>query len=124
MTLSKRDQASIERRLVAALTDACETAKAELVGFCWLTHEIEYRDFPNSLRVTWVFDTQANQAQALSNGQSQRMTELTAIALKAIGIELGQLHRPVLVDSEEQCLKSHGGDWLKRLAQSNHGSRR
>lgn len=53
MSLSKRDQAHIERRLVATLTEACETAKAEIVGFCWLTHEIDYAVFPSSLRVIW-----------------------------------------------------------------------
>ena len=33
MLVSKRDQAQIERRLIAALTKTCETAKAEIVGF-------------------------------------------------------------------------------------------
>ena len=79
MLLSKRDQAQIERRLVATLTDACETAKAEIIGFCWLTHEVDYAVFPSSLMVVWVFDTQANKNQA--SGQGERMVELTAVAL-------------------------------------------
>ncbi len=33
MPSSKREQARLERRLVASLTDACETAKAQIVGF-------------------------------------------------------------------------------------------
>lgn len=33
MALSKREIAGIERQLVAALTEACETAKAEIPGF-------------------------------------------------------------------------------------------
>ena len=65
MPLSKRDQAQIERRLIATLTEACETAEVEVVGFCWLTHEVDYDLFPSSLRVIWVFDTQANKDQAL-----------------------------------------------------------
>ena len=59
MLLSKRDQARIERRLVATLTEACETAKAEIEGFSWLTHEVDYTVFPASLMVTWIFDTLA-----------------------------------------------------------------
>lgn len=35
MPSSKRDHARIERRLIASLTDACEAAKAEIVGFDW-----------------------------------------------------------------------------------------
>lgn len=80
MLLSKRDQARIERRLVVTLTEACETAKAEIVGFAWLTHEVDYSAFPASLRVTWVFDTLANKRQALAVGQAERMVELTALA--------------------------------------------
>ncbi|MBT9263374.1 hypothetical protein KKQ10_00650 [Pseudomonas sp. MG-9] len=41
MPLGKRELARIERRLIATLTDACETAKAEIKGFTWLTHRRE-----------------------------------------------------------------------------------
>ena len=51
MPPTKRDSARIERRLVATLTDACETAKAEIRGFEWLTHTVDYTAFPQSLRV-------------------------------------------------------------------------
>ncbi|MGU0799789.1 hypothetical protein ACSETL_32560, partial [Pseudomonas aeruginosa] len=57
MPSSKRDHARIERRLIASLTDACEAAKAEIVGFDWLTHEANYQAFPQSLRVIWVGDS-------------------------------------------------------------------
>lgn len=46
MALSKREIAGIERQLVAALTEACETAKAEIPGFEWLTHTVNYTAFP------------------------------------------------------------------------------
>ncbi|MGK9546088.1 hypothetical protein O6486_23965, partial [Salmonella enterica subsp. enterica] len=60
MPPTKRDTARLERRLVATLTEACETAKAEIPGFEWLTHTVDYAAFPQSLRVIWVFDTRAN----------------------------------------------------------------
>jgi hypothetical protein len=31
----------MERRLIACLTEACETAKAEIDGFSWLTHAVD-----------------------------------------------------------------------------------
>ena len=82
MPPTKRDTARLERRLVATLTDACETAKAEIPGFEWLTHTVDYAAFPQSLRVIWVFDTRANKELALANGADQRMRELTAAALQ------------------------------------------
>ncbi|WP_438866038.1 hypothetical protein [Pseudomonas abieticivorans] len=115
---SKRDQARLERRLVVALTQACETAKAELPGFDWLTHLVDYQAFPHSLRVVWVFDTQANQAQALATGLDARMRELTAQALGAAEVTLDarQLARCVRVDSQQQCQAQQAGDWPARLA--------
>lgn len=116
MALSKRDAARIERSLVNTLTNACETAKAEIPGFEWLTHTVDYAAFPASLRVTWVFDTQANKDAALANGHDARMRELTAAALHDAEVAPAQPHRSVYFDSEEQCRLRHGGDWRLRLA--------
>jgi len=116
MALSKRDQAHIERRLVATLTEACETAKAEIVGFCWLTHEVDYAEFPSSLRVIWVFDTEAEKQQALSSGQGERMVELTAEALADADVLVSPVAAHVQFDSEEQCQRVNGGNWAQRLA--------
>ena len=81
MSSTKRDSARIERRLVATLTEACEIAKAEINGFDWLTHEVDYQAFAQSLVVIWVFDTRTNRELALSTGLDVRMRELTAAAL-------------------------------------------
>ncbi|AJP53435.1 MULTISPECIES: hypothetical protein [Pseudomonas] len=118
MTSSKRDSARIERRLVATLTDACETAKAEIPGFEWLTHTVNYADFPHSLRITWVFDTRANQAHAVATGLDARLRELTATALHDAEIPPVHLARCVHVDSEEACHAQHGGNWRLRLTRS------
>lgn len=82
MPFNKRQQAATERLLAATLTEACEAAKAEIVGFSWLTHEVDYAAFAASLVVVWVFDTQAHKEQALAAGQGARMLELTARALE------------------------------------------
>lgn len=114
--LSKRDQARIERRLVSTLTEACETAKAEIIGFAWLTHEVDYADFPASLRVVWIFDTQIHKDQAVASGQRDRMIELTAQALDAADVVVGNVSARVQFDSEEQCQRANGGNWQQRLA--------
>ena len=54
MSLNKRNQAQIERRLVKHLTDACETAKGQIPGFVWLTHSVDFEAFPASLKVVWA----------------------------------------------------------------------
>ncbi|TKK32621.1 hypothetical protein PspCFBP13528_09990 [Pseudomonas sp. CFBP13528] len=116
MPLTKRDCARLERQLIATLTDACETAKAEIPGFAWLTHTVDDSAFPQSLRVTWVFDTRANKALTLSGGADQRMRELTATALHEAGIPPLPMERCVHFDCEEDCRLQHAGDWRARLA--------
>lgn len=45
-----------ERHIIRHLTDVCEAAKVECEGFIWLTHEVDYQRFPQSLRVILVFN--------------------------------------------------------------------
>ena len=116
MQLSKRDQARIERRLASTLTEACEAAKAQIVGFAWLTHEVDYAAFPASLRVVWVFDTQLHQDQALASEQRAYMVALTSSALSAADVNVANVAAHVQFDSEEQCQRAHGGNWQQRLA--------
>ncbi|MBV6824596.1 hypothetical protein [Pseudomonas sp. PD9R] len=122
MALNKREQAQIERLLVVTLTEACETAKAEIVGFEWLTHEVDYNDFPSSLRVIWVFDTQAQMNLALASGQRERMIELTSAALYEADVQLRPIAAHVQFDSEEQCQRANAGNWQQRLAR-RHSTR-
>jgi len=116
MPPSKRDEARTERRLAATLTEACETAEAHIPGFVWLTHLVDYAAFPQSLRVVWVFDTHAHQQEALAAGHGEFMVQLTAMALAEADITLDPVAPHVHFDAEDQCLRSHGGDWRRRLA--------
>lgn len=117
MVKSKRRQNQMERQLIATLTEACETVKAEMLGFSWLTHDNGNHEFPAGLRVTWIFDTQANLDQALANGGDERMRALTKGALEETGIDSELVAACLQFDSEEACRKAQGGDWLARLAQ-------
>jgi hypothetical protein len=123
MSLSKREQSRIEKTLAATLTDACEAAKAEIVGFQWLTHDVDYQRFPASLRVIWVFASQAEQDAAIARGQERLMQELTAAALHAASIQLDAPAAHVHLDNEQQCLRVDGGNWQQRLARQRSGKR-
>ncbi|MGO2200658.1 hypothetical protein [Pseudomonas helleri] len=117
MSLNKRNQAQIERRLVKHLTDACETAKGQIPGFVWLTHSVDFEAFPASLKVVWVFDNQVNKDFALADGEAGFMVELTTSALLDANIKVRQVANHVFYDSEDECQRACGGDWVKRLAQ-------
>ncbi|HCV41407.1 hypothetical protein N8H41_21280 [Pseudomonas vlassakiae] len=115
--MSKRDLARLERELVACLTDACESAKAEILGFSWLTHRLDPDDFPASLRISWVFEREADKTAALAGKAQARMLALTAQALDEAGVQLDHVAWHVRFDSEEACNRNHAGDWNRRLQQ-------
>ena len=117
MSLGKRELARIERRLITTLTEACETAKGEIEGFTWLTHTADVNALSETLKVVWVFETLADKKLAQANAKP-RIVELTSIALNEADIDLNLSDRNVCFDSEEECLRTHGGDWKNRLAQS------
>ncbi|MCY1397541.1 hypothetical protein D3C87_1661010 [compost metagenome] len=117
MPPGKRELARIERRLITTLTDACETAKGEFKGFTWLTHTADLNALAETLKVTWVFETLADRQLAQVHAKA-RIFELTAIALNEANIDLTPSDRHVRFDSEEECQRTHAGDWKSRLAQS------
>ncbi|NUU35518.1 hypothetical protein [Pseudomonas sp. C2B4] len=117
MPPGKRELARIERRLIATLTEACETAKGEIKGFTWLTHTADLSALAETLKVIWVFETQADRKLAQVDAKA-RIFELTAIALNDANIDLIPSDHSVRFDSEEECQRTHGGDWKIRLTQS------
>jgi len=123
MSLTKREQNRIERTLAATLTDACEAAKSEIVGFQWLTHDVDYQRFPASLRVIWVFASQAEQDAAIAKGQERLMQQLTAAALQVAEVSLENPAAHVRLDNEQQCLRADGGNWQQRLTRQRSGKR-
>ena len=83
MPLGKRELARIERRLITSLTEACETAKAEIKGFAWLTHIADLNAVAETLKVIWVFETLADRKVAQVDAKS-RIFELFYFPFKII----------------------------------------
>ncbi len=112
---SPRQQRQLDQALTRSLTAACETAKAEIVGFTWVTHEVVWSDFSASLRLIWVFETEADISRAVSQGDDQRLLALSAAALDDAGITVPSINAIVSFDSEQACQHSDQGDWRARL---------
>lgn len=106
----------VEKRLISSLTHACETAKLEIPGFLWLTHEGDRHLSPGNLHVVWVFDTQASLARALETGKGKRMYELTAQAFSEAAIAVTSAQAHVSFDTEQACQRHNAGNWQARLS--------
>lgn len=102
MKLSRNESASVERRLIKYLTQACEAAKFEIDGFVWLDHVVDYADYPRSLQVSWAFASVEQRDRAASGPVLARIREFTEIALTDAGVPLEQVADPLRLIHERQ----------------------
>ncbi len=66
----RKSDKQLERRIIHALTQVCEAAKTYYSGFIWLTHTVNYRRFPQSLKVTLVFNQSISESVMLAEFQA------------------------------------------------------
>ncbi|MDO8827596.1 Fis family transcriptional regulator [Methylophaga sp.] len=102
-----------ELRLV--LTDVCEQALKDIDGFQWLTHLVNYDDYPNSLKIVCVFDTKENLNNYLQSDDNQALVSLIQSEFKTMNIKLKRMVDHISYDTEENCLQQHNGNWALRL---------
>ena len=105
----------MENQLRTVLTEVCEAALKEIEGFQWLTHFVNYSKFPGSLKVVCIFDTNANLASYMLMIDEGKLNVLVQEKLFAIGVNLKDIKRHLVFDTEEDCDKYHDGKWIDRL---------
>ncbi len=111
----KKTDKKIDKQICQALTQACELAKQEVLGFQWLTHLVNYNQFPNSLSVICIFDTKAELEQVHQAGKDQLMISLIGRELEKINIRFKDISCHVSFDTEEACKSEYNGNWQKRF---------
>ncbi len=111
----RKTDKKIENQLRQALTDVCETALKQIVGFQWLTHLVNYSDFPKSLKVVCIFDTNANLENYLQSNNNQELLLRIESELKKVNVNFKNISRHILYDTEANCTEQHDGNWSARL---------
>ncbi len=111
-----KTQKKIDNNVRKALTAVCEDCLKDVSGFQWLTHQANYTNFPASLFITCVFDTDEQLGQAHAQEQTLMMQKRIQSALLKIGVKLKSAVTQVVFDTEEACAQNHAGDWVLRLA--------
>lgn len=66
----RKTDKKLEQRIIRQLTQVCEAAKAEYSGFVWLTHTVNYQRFPQSLKVTLMFNQSVSESIMLAEFQA------------------------------------------------------
>lgn len=116
----RKSDKKIDNKLRLVLTDVCETALKEIAGFQWLTHTVNYNNFPNSLQIICVFDSKKQLKQYLQSPQCSALVLLIHNELKATNVMIKNINHHVSYDSEESCREQHHGNWALRLKNSSN----
>lgn len=106
--MTKTDK-KLDKQISQALTNACEMSKDRVQGFQWLTHQVNFKQFPDSLTVICVFQMQAELEQANSQKQDQIIIGFIKTELGKIDIRFKDIKRHVLFVSEER--NEFAGKW-------------
>lgn len=117
MKLSKTNQ-KIDNNVCKALTIACESSLHEVAGFVWLTHRANYTNFPASLVITCVFNTDEEIEAMKALQQDEFLRATIQKQLLKIGVVVKNIKQSVRFDSEEACQRQHRGEWSERIALS------
>lgn len=111
-----KTEKKIDSNLRRALTAVCEQTLKDVPGFKWLTHQADYSNFPASLLVTCVFNSDRDWSNGSEAGHLQTIRKRIQAKLLKTGVVLKKLEQQVIFDSEEACDRDHDGDWPRRLA--------
>jgi len=114
-----KTEKKLEKAIVNQLTLVCEETLKSDIGFEWLTHTVDYKRFPKSLKITCVFDTRINLEQAIKNNVTLTLIDKIKSKLELADIRLKKANRQIFFDCEEDCVNQHQGNWEKRLS-SHH----
>jgi hypothetical protein len=115
MKLSKTNQ-KIDNNVCKALTIACESSLHDVAGFVWLTHRANYTNFPASLVITCVFNTEEEIEAMKALQQDDTMMATIQKQLLKVGVVVKNIKKSVHFDSEQACQAKHDGQWADRLA--------
>ncbi len=103
----KKTDKKIDKKICQALTKACEKAKNEVPGFQWLTHLVDYNQFPDSLSVICIFDTKAELEIAYQNQKDQLIISLIKSELEQINIRLKEISRHISMVTESSIISEN-----------------
>ncbi len=112
----RKTDKKIDNQLRLALTDVCETALKDIDGFQWLTHRVDYANFPASFKVICIFETNEQRSIFTDNSDKKLLISLIHKKLNEIGIKFNNIANHIVYDTEENCTDAHQGNWAKRLS--------
>ena len=114
----KKTDKKMDNYIRRVLNYVCEISLKDIDGFLWLTHTVNYAQFPQSLKVICVFETLEQLTTFIQSEQHNLLNIRVHRELTTLHVSLKPNAKMVVYDTEEMCEREHQGNWAKRLATS------
>lgn len=119
----RKTDKKIDNQIRQILTELCEDYFESVSGFKWLTHLVDYSNFPSSLKVICIFEQQTDIDQFLSLPTTANINQIQLLSvlnkkLTDVAIKIKKLDKLMQFDNEMSCLTEHNGNWANRLKTS------
>ena len=115
----KKQDKKLDNSIIKALTQACDKALEEYPGFCWLTHRVNYNQFPQSLKIICVFENNLQVNELLKSSDYKPFIQNIVSHLNQLDIKFKKAESHIFFDNEEDCSREHNGNWQIRLSTSH-----
>lgn len=94
----KKNDKKLNNQIIKALNCVCEIAKHDVDGFKWISHKVNFRNFPDSLRVACSFEN-SQYIQNLGDKGGKGLRLLIQTSLKTEGILLKDINHQIHFDN-------------------------
>ncbi|VUD40395.1 hypothetical protein TDB9533_00182 [Thalassocella blandensis] len=108
-----KTQKKLDSKIRELLTRICEHELKMIPGFSWITHQADFSNFPASLIIVCVFDTEESKQGAA--GDLPAIYKNIQAGLLKLGVVMKHLDRQIFLDSDEACNRESEGNWNARL---------
>ncbi len=84
----RKSDKKVENLIRNVLTEVCEDTLKGYDGFLWVTHTVQFSNFPQSLKIVCVFETNQDRAEFLVGEGQQHVSTTIQKAFDKVGVEL------------------------------------
>ncbi|WP_417503666.1 Fis family transcriptional regulator [Marinomonas gallaica] len=111
----RKTDKKIENNIRDSLTEVCDELLELKMGFEWITHLIDFKRFPQSLKIVCIFNDDETEQAFLNSPHFNDLKHDLLIRFKAMDISLKDIDQHLFLDNEAACLRTHEGKWGDRL---------
>lgn len=96
----RKTDKKLDNQIRKLLTDICEDEMKSIAGFQWLTHVVNYSNFPQSLKVIFMFETKANANEFVASNHHSKLQKLLQSEFTKLNIKVKNITNHLDYDSK------------------------